>query len=55
MKQYLFGRLPALGLAISVGAGEPAAIAEVDCPQMEAVSYTTDTVNLARALGQAAE
>jgi hypothetical protein len=55
MKQYLFGVLLALALAISVGAGAPAAIAEVDCPQTKAVSCTTDTVNLARALGQAAE
>ena len=50
MKQYLFGVLLALALAVTVGAGAPAAIAE-DCPQTKAVFYTTDTQNLARALG----
>jgi hypothetical protein len=51
MKHYLCGFFLALALVISVGAGAPAAIAEVDCPQTKAVFYTTDTMNLARALG----
>ena len=51
MKQYLFGVLLALALAVTVGGGASAATADVDCPQTKAVFYTTDTQNLARALG----
>jgi hypothetical protein len=51
MKHHLFGTLLALALAVTVGAGAPAATADVDCPQTKAVFYTTDTQNLARALG----
>jgi hypothetical protein len=37
--------------AFSVGADAPQATADVDCPPAKAVFYTTDTMNLARALG----
>jgi hypothetical protein len=51
MKPHLVGVTLALALVVTVGAGAPAATAEVDCPQTKAVFYTTDTQNLARALG----
>ena len=51
MKPHLLGVTVALALVVSVGAGAPAATADVDCPQTKAVFYTTDTMNLARALG----
>ena len=51
MKPFLFGVLLALTLAVTAGAGAPAATADVDCPQTRAVFYTTDTMNLARAIG----
>ena len=51
MKPYLLGVTLALALVVTVGAGAPAATANADCPQTKAVFYTTDTQNLARALG----
>ena len=51
MKQHLLGVTLALALIVTVGAGAPVATADVDCPQTKAVFYTTDTMNLARALG----
>ena len=51
MKPHLLGVSVALALVVTVGAGAPAATADVDCPQTRAVFYTTDTQNLARALG----
>jgi hypothetical protein len=51
MKLHLLGVTIALALVVTVGAGAPAATAEVDCPQTKAVFYTNDTMNLARALG----
>ena len=51
MKPYLIGVTLALALVVTVGAGAPAATANADCLQTKAVFYTTDTQNLARALG----
>ena len=51
MRPHLLGVMLALALVVTVGAGAPAATADVDCPQTKAVFYTTDTLNLARALG----
>ena len=51
MKPHLLGVTLALALVVTVGAGAPAATADADCPQTKAVFYTTDTQNLARALG----
>jgi hypothetical protein len=51
MKPHLLGVTLALALVVMVAAGAPAATADVDCPQTKAVFYTTDTQNLARALG----
>jgi hypothetical protein len=51
MKPHLLGVTLALVLVVVVAAGAPAATADVDCPQTKAVFYTTDTQNLARALG----
>ena len=51
MRPHLIGVILALALVVTVGAGAPAATADVDCPQTKAVFYTTDTMNLARALG----
>ena len=51
MRPHLLGVMLALALVVTVGAGAPAATADVDCRQTKAVFYTTDTMNLARALG----
>ncbi len=51
MKPHLLGVTLAVALVVTVGAGAPAATADVPCPQTKAVFYTTDTQNLARALG----
>jgi hypothetical protein len=51
MRPHLLGVMLALALVVTVAASAPAATADVDCPQTKAVFYTTDTQNLARALG----
>ena len=51
MKPRVLGLALVLSLvAVTVGAGTPAARADAACPQTKAVFYTTDTQNLARTL-----
>ena len=52
MKLYRLGVALTLALVVApVSAGVPAATVDTTCPQTKAVFYTTDTQNLARALG----
>ena len=51
MKPHLLGVTLALALVVTVAAGAPTASGNVECEQTRAIFYTTDTQNLARAIG----